>query len=203
MGLAAAGVAASEGTVRPFFCLAGGRAPLVPVLGAGRAVGNGRIRASSGGLGIDVLELQGELHRRVGKGRDRRERDHQPLRDAAKRQADLEALLRDDQVPELVLQDDGHVLWILRTHALGHFNPFGASVEGDVEMVIAWQAAPGDVFEHSFHHAAERVLGEDVVADMIGGHGLVACCRSPAAMPAVGLMPLRFDFANASVLRAR
>ena len=38
-------------------------------------------------------------------------------------------------------------------------------------MMLARQAVLGGVGEHLAHHAAQRVLGQDVVADVVGGHG--------------------------------
>ena len=38
-------------------------------------------------------------------------------------------------------------------------------------MMVAGQALLGGVGQHVAHHAAQRVLGENVVADVIDGHG--------------------------------
>ena len=83
-------------------------------------VRRGRRRATGGrspprplGLRFD-RELQAELHRRIEEALDGGERDEQPLRNAVERQADLEGVLGDRQVPELVLEDDRHLLRILR-----------------------------------------------------------------------------------------
>jgi hypothetical protein len=57
--------------------------------------------------------LQPELHRRIEESLDGGERDHEPLRHAAEGKADLELVLAHDQVPELVLQDDGDLFGIL------------------------------------------------------------------------------------------
>ena len=106
------------GRCAPALCFAGGRAaprslpasgPRVPASASAAAP-----RSWLAGAVLDLLELQAELHRRIEEAFDRRERNGQALRDAAERQADLEALLGHDQVPELVLQDDGHLLGILR-----------------------------------------------------------------------------------------
>ena len=79
---------------------------------------------------------------------------------------------RDDQVPELVLQHDRHFLGILRAAcAADSSHALGAGVERDVEMMLARQAVLGGVLEHRVHDAAQRLLGQDVVADVIDGHG--------------------------------
>ena len=54
------------------------------------------------------------------------ERNHQPLGDAAERQADLEAILGHHQVPELVLQDDRHLFRILRQQPRRQLHAVGA-----------------------------------------------------------------------------
>ena len=38
-------------------------------------------------------------------------------------------------------------------------------------MMLAGQAVLGGVGQHVAHHAAQRVLGQEVVADVIDGHG--------------------------------
>ena len=43
-----------------------------------------------------------------------------------------------------------------------------AGVEGDEEMMVAGQAFLGGVGQHAAHHAAQRLLGQEVVTDMIG-----------------------------------
>ena len=106
-------------------------------------------------LGLDRLELQAELHRRIEERRHRLERHHQPLRHAAERQADFETVVADDQIPELVLQDDRHRLRILRAHALRQPHARRRGGERDLEMVLAGQAVLGRVREHGAHHAAQ------------------------------------------------
>src|SRR5215468_3278878 len=71
-------------------------------------------------LGVSVrhfFELQAKLHRRIEEAFHRRKGHGQPLRHAAERHADLEAALGHHEIPELVLQDDGHLGGILREHA--------------------------------------------------------------------------------------
>ena len=74
-----------------------------------------------------------------------------------------------DQIPELVLQDDGHLLGILHAQPLGHAHALGGGVERDIEMVVARQAFFLDgLDENAAHHAAQRLLGQEIVAEMIG-----------------------------------
>ena len=74
------------------------------------------------------------------------------------------------EIPELVLQDDGHLLGILRAQPVRHAHAVGVGVEGDVEMMVAGQALLGRFGEHAAHHAAQRLLGQEIVADLVG-HG--------------------------------
>ena len=48
-------------------------------------------------------------------------------------------------------------------------------VEGDLEMMLARQAFLGRVRQHRAHDAAQRRLGENVVADVIVGHRQDQC----------------------------
>ncbi len=116
------------------------------------------------------LELQAELHRRIEKAVDRLERNDELFRNAAERQADFKALLGHDEVPELVLQDNGHLFRILRAQPLGQPHAVGFGIEGDIEMMLAGQALFGRVGEHGAHHAAQRLLGQKVIAYLVG-HG--------------------------------
>ena len=61
-----------------------------------------RFLGLAGGL-PDLLELQAELHGWIEEAFDRGERHGQPFRNAAEGHANLETVLRDRQVPELVL----------------------------------------------------------------------------------------------------
>src|SRR6185437_6037430 len=116
----------------------------------------------------DLLELQPELHRRVEEALDRLERHAELLRHAAERKADRETGFVDLEIPELVLQDDGHLLGVLRLDPVGQAHALGAGVERDVEVVLAGQTLLRRVGQHVAHDAAQRLLGEKIVADVVG-----------------------------------
>src|SRR5690606_37124339 len=59
------------------------------------------------------VELQAELHRRVEKALDGGKGDDQRLGLAVEAEADFEGAFADLEVPELVLDDDGHFLVVL------------------------------------------------------------------------------------------
>ncbi len=117
------------------------------------------------------LELQAELHRRIEEAFDRLERDVQLLGNAVERERDLEMRLGDGEIPELVLQHDGHLFRILLAQARRELHAGRARIERDVEMMLARQAAGlGHVGEHAAHHRAQRLLGQQIVADVIDRH---------------------------------
>ena len=74
------------------------------------------------------------------------------------------------EIPELVLQDDGHLGRILRLEAGGDAHARMLRVEGDEEVVLAGQAGLRHLGKHFAHEAAQGVLGEHVVADEVFGH---------------------------------
>ena len=71
--------------------------------------------------------------------------DAEFFHDAAEGQFDLEAALVDGKVPELVLQNNGHLFRILRAQPVGNAHAVAVGVEGDEEMVVAGQALFGGV----------------------------------------------------------
>ena len=97
------------------------------------------LRSSSGGS-ASVSNCRLNCTDGSAKAFDRLERHHQPLRHAAERQADLEGLVGHLEIPELVLQDDGHFLRVLRAQRGRQPHALGGGVEGDEEMMLAGQA---------------------------------------------------------------
>ena len=93
------------------------------------------------------LELEAELDGGVEEAGQRVEGHEQPLRHAGEGQPDLEGVLRDAEIPELVLQDDRHVLRVFLAQPLRHAHAREIRAERDVEMMVAGQAVPGGVGE--------------------------------------------------------
>ena len=122
------------------------------------------------GIGDD-LELDGERHRGILEDLYRRERHQQALGNAVERQPDLEGVLVGGEVPVLVLEDDGHVLGVAGEEAARHPHPRRVGGEGDEEMMLAGQAGARHLGHDLADDAAKRVLGEDVVAYLVVGHG--------------------------------
>jgi len=108
----------SRTTSAPSPGLLGASSPSAAGSGAGTgsagAGGNGQKGCRGSGSASNGWEFQAKLYGRIEEALDRGERHHQPLGDAAERQADFKTVLRHHEVPELMLEDDGHLFRILR-----------------------------------------------------------------------------------------
>src|SRR5262249_21809174 len=136
------------------------------------ALCSGSLLRLAGVVGVrHFLKLQTELHRWIEEAFDRGERDGHAFGDATERYADLEPVLGHLQVPELMLEHDCHLFRILRAHAGRKAHALGAGVKRNIEMMLARQTILGGVHQHLTHDAAQGVLGQDVVADVIDSHG--------------------------------
>jgi len=76
---------------------------------------------------------------RIGEGDHRLQRNPQLGRHAAEGQADADhaGVAIDMRIPELVLQDDGHLVRVARQQLLGPLDPGGPGLEGQVEVMCA------------------------------------------------------------------
>ncbi len=81
------------------------------------------------------------------------------------------ASLVDFEVPELVLQDDRHLVGIALQHRRRDDHARRLGLERDVEMMLARQAVARRVAKHLAHHRAQRFLNQQIVTDVVGGHG--------------------------------
>ena len=95
--------------------------------------------AASASLGAATSNSSAELHRRIEEAPHRVERDHELFRDAVERQTDFDSGVGDREIPELVLQHDGHFFRVLRLHARRDFHARRVGVERDEEMMLARQ----------------------------------------------------------------
>ena len=135
-----------------------------------------RFRNLGFGLGLLLLsglrhrgrvEPQSEAHIRISEAGHRAERNDQRRRHATERQADAEqsGLGVHLEVPELVLQDDRHLLRILRAQPRRDHDARMIGAERDVEMVLAGQAVRRGVRQCQHQHLAHRRLGPLVVRE--------------------------------------
>ena len=128
-------------------------------------------------LGIG-LEGQRELDGGVVELGYRREWYVQRRWYAAERQADGKAVVADTEVPELVLDDDRHLVGKAFEQMLGDRNARHPRLERNVEMMLAGKAARLlDFAQHTADNGAQRILHDLVVGNQALG-GLVAhACR--------------------------
>ena len=68
------------------------------------------------------------------------------------------AFVVEGEVPELVLQDDGHFLRILRADPLRDLHAGVIGAECDIEMVAAGQTLQSHVFDRLRHDVPQRLL---------------------------------------------
>ena len=78
-----------------------------------------------------------------------------------------------------MLDDNGHVLRMLRAQPVGHLDAGMGGAEGDVEMVRARQAVFDRIGEHLANHTAQRVFNQPVVAQHRFRHTLSSLLASP------------------------
>ena len=85
---------------------------------------------------------------------------------------DLEAFLGDREIPEAMLEDDHHLLGILLLQAARQHHARSLRIEGDIEMMLARQAALREhLGEDLAHDAAQGLLRQRIVVDRaFGGH---------------------------------
>ena len=75
------------------------------------------------------------------------------------------------QIPELMLKDDRHFLGILRAQAVRHVHAVSTCIERNVKMMVAGQALLGGIRQHTVHDAPQGLLGQKIVADLVGHDG--------------------------------
>src|SRR5688500_17384589 len=117
-------------------------------------------------IGAVRLELQAEVDSRIDEVGDRGKGHMERRRNAAERQADAERILLDLQVPEAVLEDDGHLVREALGEMLRNADARHARLERDVEMMVARKrAGPLDLAEHPADYVAQGLLHDLVVRD--------------------------------------
>ena len=129
-----------------------------------------RRRAARRRLRHARLELEAERHRRIGEAGDRIERHDQSFGLAGEVEVHFERVLGDHQVPELMLQDDRHLVGKAALDRGRNDDPRRVGLERDVEVMVADEAGARSVGEHLAHHGAQRVLHQEVVANEVGRH---------------------------------
>jgi len=126
------------------------------------------MRFGSGIAGID-MELQREVDGWIDECGNRGVRNDQMRRYLAERQANLEMLGLDLQIPIFVLKHDGHFVWkaLVQVHRDHHAGRLG--FESNVEMMVARQAVQRDIAEHATNHRAQCLLHHVVIGNQAIG----------------------------------
>ena len=142
-----------------------------PRLGAG--LGGQRQRGRLGSFAIRLVaerELQTELDAGIGKDPQGRERDDETLGLVIEAQRHTERIVADVQVPELVLQDDGHLRRVSAVQVFWNLDTGMVGLEGDVEMVRRRDLAGSELPQHVTHHRAQGRLNQLAVVDLLPPH---------------------------------
>jgi imidazoleglycerol-phosphate dehydratase len=122
------------------------------------------------------MELQGKIYRWIDKGRDRGEGNMQVRGHLAERQANLEMLVANLQVPIFMLEDDGHFVRETLHQVHGDRNTRRAGLEGDVEMMLAGKPAGRDIAQNATDDRPQRLL-HDIVVGNQAIRGILAHAR--------------------------
>src|SRR5258708_36209323 len=69
-----------------------------------------------------------------------------------------------------MLEDDRHLLRILRQQPRRKLHALGGRQEGDEEMVLAGEPVLGGIGQYTAEDPAQRVARQYVLSDMIAGH---------------------------------
>src|SRR6185312_10571634 len=124
------------------------------------------------------VEFEFEIDGRVVEAAHGGERNFQFFRHVGEGKADLEAGVRYFEVPVLELDDDGHLLRITLAQPAGNAHAGRAGQEGDEKVVVAGKAGARDLGQNLAHDAAQSLLGQYVVADVVVGHVVVQSLES-------------------------
>jgi hypothetical protein len=82
------------------------------------------------------------------------------------------------QVPELMLHDDRHLFRIAFLQRGRNPHAGGFCQEGDEEMMVARQVTGHcDLGQHLADHATQRILGKNVVSDVVLRHQRFLSCH--------------------------
>ncbi len=136
-------------------------------------------------LVVEGRKMELEAHRGVDEIRHGIERDRKARGRAVETERDGEAFLRDLKVGELMLEDDGHPLWILSEEPLRDVDARRLGGELDVEMMLpGGRAKVGGHLQDIANNPPQRPVGQilvvylNVALDIAHGNRLsyFSCC---------------------------
>jgi hypothetical protein len=121
---------------------------------------------------------QGKLRRGIEKAFDGAERYEKFLSNLIERELDFELAFVNAQIPELMLQNDGHFLLVLLAQAFG--NPYlrMACVEGNVKVMFSRQARLLDPQQGGANNTAQGILGKQIISHHILSHGITCAAKT-------------------------
>jgi len=117
-----------------------------------------------------TAKLEPELDAWIVECLDLRERNHEPFWNIVEREFDLETLLGYFEVPELMLQDDGHFIRVLFHQAIRYRYARAMGVESDIKVMLAGKTGLCNLLQHGTYDAAQRRLRHNIVSDLILSH---------------------------------
>ena len=128
------------------------------------------------------VKLKSEIDRGVYKRGDRRIGNDQMRRNLAERQANLEMMRLDLQIPVFVLHDDSHFIGKALVKMLWDNDAGCLGLECDVEMMVAGKPACRDIAEHAANHRAQCFLHHIIIGNqaigMLFAHARLVDCAS-------------------------
>ncbi|SUS03668.1 hypothetical protein DF3PB_1080002 [uncultured Defluviicoccus sp.] len=125
-------------------------------------------------------QLQAEVHRRIAERGHRCKRNLEPIRPALELERYRERILLHHQVPELVLQDNGHLAWIPRPYLGRHLNVGRRGCEADVEVMLAGQPVLGRVRKGAPDDPAQTFVEPLLVGEGLSWHRVSVLCWPPS-----------------------
>jgi hypothetical protein len=125
------------------------------------------------------LELQAELHRRIEKALDRRERHDELFQHVVEGQFHRKLAVADLQVPELMLQDNCDLFRVFLAQPVRNLGSGMARIDGDEQMMLARKPGARHLRKRRAHHPAQGNLSQQIVAHQVFGHDLLV----PTGLP--------------------
>ncbi len=115
------------------------------------------------------MKLQREINRWIDERGNRGVGHDQVRRNLAERQANLEMLRLDLQVPIFVLEHDGHFVGKALVQMRWDHHTGRLCLECDVEMMVAGQAVQRDIAKHAAYNCAQGLLHDIVIGNQAIG----------------------------------
>lgn len=113
--------------------------------------------------------MQSKLDRRIGKCRDRGKGNHEMSRHLVEGQTNLEPRIAHLEVPELVLENDRHLIRKPFAEPGGDGHTRCTRLERDVEVMMAGQSLIRHLAQNTAHHRTQGILDNLVIGNQTIG----------------------------------